>query len=363
MSESNAIAYYLASKQLRGLDDFSQSQIQQWISFADNEILPASCAWVFPLLGIMPFNKNSVERAKEDIKFALAILNKKLLNSTYLVGERITLADVIVFCNLLHLYQYVLEPSLRAPYGCVTRWFTTILNQKEVKEVVKNFELCSKSLQHDPKKYNEFVAKSGGSGGVKDEKKKEKKEKPTPKEKTPVAEAELDPAEAALAEEPKSKDPFDSLPKGNFNMDDFKRVYSNEDEAKSIPYFWEKFDPENYSIWYGEYKYNDELTKVFMSCNLITGMFQRLDKMRKQAFASVCLFGEDNNSTISGVWVWRGQDLAFTLTPDWQVDYDCYEWKKLDPKSEETKKLVQQYFSWSGTDKNGRKFNQGKIFK
>jgi hypothetical protein len=48
----------------------------------------------------------------------------------------------------------------------------------------------------------------------------------------------------------------------NFNMDDFKRFYSNEDEAKSIPYFWEKFDPENYSIWFCEYKYPEELTKV-----------------------------------------------------------------------------------------------------
>jgi elongation factor 1-gamma len=54
-------------------------------------------------------------------------------------------------------------------------------------------------------------------------------------------------------------------------MDDFKRCYSNEDESKSIPYFWKKFDPENYSIWLAEYKYNDELQKVFMSCNLITG--------------------------------------------------------------------------------------------
>lgn len=42
-------------------------------------------------------------------------------------------------------------------------------------------------------------------------------------------------------------------------------------------------------------------------------MFQRLDKMRLQAFASVCVFGEDNNSSISGVWVWRGQGLAFEV--------------------------------------------------
>lgn len=100
-----------------------------------------------------------------------------------------------------------------------------------------------------------------------------------------------------------------------FNMEDFKRFYSNEDESKSIPYFWEKFDPEHYSIWYSEYKYPEELNKIFMSCNLITGMYQRLDKMRKQAFASVCLFGEDNNSSISGIWVWRGHELAFTVIP------------------------------------------------
>ncbi len=103
---------------------------------------------------------------------------------------------------------------------------------------------------------------------VKEEKKKEKKEKP--KEEKP-AEEDLDAAEQALLEEPKSKDPFDEMPKGSFNMDDFKRFYSNNEESKSIPYFWEKFDKENYSIWYGEYKYPDELTKVFMSCNLITG--------------------------------------------------------------------------------------------
>ena len=192
---------------------------------------------------------------------------------------------------------------------------------------------------------------------------KEEKKPAAKKEKPAEEKEEMDAADEALAMEPKSKDPFDAMPKGTFNFDDFKRSYSNEDEAVSIPYFWSKFDPENYTIWLGEYKYNNELSKVFMSCNLITGMFQRLDKMRKQSFASVCLFGEDNNSTIPGVWVWRGQELVFPLSPDWQIDYDYYSWKKLDAASEETKKLVQQYFSWNGTDKDGRKFNQGKIFK
>jgi len=363
--ESNSIAYYLSNAQLRGGNDFEKAQVLQWLSFADSEIGPASSAWVFPILGIMQFNKNTNERAKNDVVKALETLQARLVSNTFLVGERITLADIVVFCGLLQLFQHVADPAFRKPFFAVNRWFNTILNQPQTKAVVKNFTFCENEAAFDPKKYQEWQAKFGGAPQQPKKEKKEKPaaEKPAKKKEEKEEPQELDAADEALLMEPKSKDPFDLLPKGTFNMDDFKRVYSNEEEANSIPYFFEKFDKENYSIWYGEYKYPEELTKVFMSCNLITGMFQRLDKMRKQAFASCCLFGEDNNSTISGVWVWRGQELAFPLSPDWQIDYETYDWKKLDADSEETKKLVTEYFSWTGTDKAGRKFNQGKIFK
>uniref|UniRef100_A0A8C9ZW29 Eukaryotic translation elongation factor 1 gamma n=1 Tax=Sander lucioperca TaxID=283035 RepID=A0A8C9ZW29_SANLU len=110
--------------------------------------------------------------------------------------------------------------------------------------------------------------------------------------------------------------------------------------------------------------FSEELTLTFKSCNLITGMFQRLDKLRKNAFASVILFGTNNDSSISGIWIFRGQDLAFTLSQDWQIDYESYDWRKLDSKSEECKTMVKEYFAWEGDFKHvGKAFNQGKIFK
>merc|ERR1711972_543006 len=146
--------------------------------------------------------------------------------------------------------------------------------------------------QFDAKKYAE-VSKGG------DNKKDNKKEK-KPKEEKPKAEKKKEekPAaqEEAPLEKPKEKDPFAAMPKGNWDMDDFKRFYSNNDEDKSVPYFWEKFDKENYSIWFGEYKYKEDLTKIFMTCNLVGGMFQRLEKLRQNAFASVGAFGEDGNN-------------------------------------------------------------------
>merc|ERR1712193_233882 len=306
----------------------ARAQVVQWMCMADNEILPAACTWVFPTMGIMQFNKNATERAKEDIKAALKTLNDHLLTRTFLVGERLSVADIAVACTLLSLYKQVLEPAFRKPFMNVTRWFTTVVNQPHAKDVLGAVPLASKMAEFDAKKFAEFSGKGG------DNKKAEKKEKAPKQEKKPEKKKE-----------------------------EKKRFYSNNDEAESVAWFWEHFDHENYSIWRGDYKYNDELTMVFMSCNLIGGMFQRLEKLKKNAFASCCLFGENNNSSISGIWVFKGQSLAFELSEDWQIDYASYDWKKLDSKSVDTADLVKQYWKWEGEDSAGRKFNQGKILK
>merc|ERR1711953_844965 len=308
----------------------------------------------------MQYNKNSTDRAKEDIKAALNALNSHLLTRTFLVGERVSLADVAVCCTMLNLYKYVLDPEFRKSYVNVNRWFTTVVNQPNVKSVIGDFTLCTKMAEFDAKKFAEF----SGKGGKKDDKKKDNKKKEEKKpEKKKEAAPPADDAGEGLALPVKKKDPLDELPAGTFNMEEWKRFYSNNDEDDSIKWFWEHFDAENYSIWRSDYKYPDELTMVFMSCNLMGGMFQRLEKFKKNAFASCALFGENNNSTISGIWVWRGQELAFDLCEDWQVDYEGYTWQKLDPAAPETKALVTQYWKWEGTDKDGRKFNKGKILK
>ncbi|ELW69970.1 Omega-amidase NIT2 [Tupaia chinensis] len=67
---------------------------------------------------------------------------------------------------------------------------------------------------------------------------------------------------------------------------------------------------------------------------------EQLDKLRKNAFASVIPFGTNNSSSISGVLVFQGQELAFLLSPDWQVVCESYTWWKLDPDSEENWTLV-----------------------
>ncbi|XP_067831776.1 elongation factor 1-gamma [Heptranchias perlo] len=366
--ESNAIAHYVANQALRGATKEEVAQVLQWVSFADSDIIPPASTWVFPTLGIMQYNKQATEHAKEEVKKVLSVLNEHLKTRTFMVGERVTLADITVVCSLLWLYKQVLDASFRQPYTNINRWFITCINQPQFKAVLGEVKLCDKMAQFDAKKFAELQPKKDKAPKEpkepKPQEKKEKKEKKEEK-KQPAPEEELDACEEAAASEPKTKDPFAHLPKSQFIMDEFKRKYSNEDTLSvALPHFWEHFDTEGWSIWYGEYKYPTELTLTFMSCNLISGMFQRLDKLRKNAFASVILFGGNNDSSISGIWVFRGQELAFPMSADWQVDYESYSWRKMNPDSEECRTMVKEYFSWAGQFTHvGKAFNQGKIFK
>jgi len=77
----------------------------------------------------------------------------------------------------------------------------------------------------------------------------------------------------------------------------------------------------------------------------------------------MCVFGGEQKGDIeiSGVFFWKGQDLAFDLCDDWKVDYVAYDWKKLDVNSDADKALITQYFSWEGFE--GKKFVDGKVYK
>lgn len=337
LTESNAIAYYIANEQLRGKTDKEAALVQQWVNFADNEILPSACTWVFPTLGITPFNKGDTEAAKEHLKKCLNVLNVYLTSRTYLVGQRISLADVVLACNMRMLYMMVLEPSFREPYANVTRWFETLVNHPEFVKIVAETKLCEKMAQPDQKKYAELH--QGGKGGGKGDAGKKKEGKQGKKDKSGDNEKEKDHDGPAVVEQ-KEEDPLASAPKGSFDFDAFKRCFSNEDtETKAIPHLWANFDAEHYSIYHAVYKYKDELVKGFMTANLVDGMLQRIEKLRKHAFGVYYVLGKDTKGEhgIEALWIFRGQQVAFELNESWNVDAPSYQFTKLDPNNQNDK--------------------------
>ena len=117
------------------------------------------------------------------------------------------------------------------------------------------------------------------------------------------------------------------------------------------------YDPEGFSVYRIDFKYNDELTQTFMSSNLIGGLFNRLEASRKYLFASVGVLGETNNSVISGVLILRGKDYkpVMDVAPDWE----SYSYTPLDLSSEADKAFFEAALAWD-LEIDGKKWVDGK---
>jgi elongation factor 1-gamma len=350
--DSSAIAYYVAAmndcERLTGTDAKSRAEILQWIVYSNSRFAETTRGWVGPIIGYYPYNKVAHTQAIADTKNCLALFNQHLLHHTYLVGESITLADISVVTQLSGLYRMVLSPEIRATYKNLLRYFMTCANQPEFKAVLGEPVLCAEEMKYQPPK-------------------KEKKEKPQqqPKKATPAPAAandeDDDDEEEAEVSKPKAKNPLDLLPPSKFNLEDWKRFYSNNDtKPAAMNYFWEHFDPEGFSIWRVDYKYNDELAKVFMSANLIGGFYARIERAKKYAFGSLVVLGEDNKNEIAGFFVVRGQQVPFEITD--AADYDSYSFEKVDHTDEAIRTQIADYFAWEGNF-GGKPCPDGKVFK
>lgn len=212
------------------------------MSFANSELVPNFGGWFRPLVGRDPYNKKSVEESSQRALKALDVLEQHLTANTFLVGERLSLADVFAASLTSRGFEFVLGREWRVANPAVTRWYETVINQTNYKAVVPNPVFAEEALKNVAPK---------------------KEEKPKPKAAAPAPAAE---APAA----PKAKHPLESLPKPTMILDDWKRKYSNEDtRSAAMPWFWENYNPEEYSLWKLDFKYNDELKMTFMSNNLI----------------------------------------------------------------------------------------------
>jgi elongation factor 1-gamma len=222
------------------------------MSFGNQEVLPALGGWFRPLTGRDPYNKKNVEDSIKRSTAALDVLEKHLTSNTFLVGERLTLADIFTASMCTRGFQFVLDRAWREAHPAATRWYETVVNQPVYLALVPSPVFVEEGLKNVAPKKEEKAAAP-------------KKQQPAPKK---AAEPEEEEEEKPAA--PKAKHPLESLSKPTLILDDWKRKYSNEDTRPvAMPWFWENYKPEEYSLWRLDYKYNNELKLTFMSNNLI----------------------------------------------------------------------------------------------
>ncbi|KAI5957693.1 TEF4 [Candida theae] len=361
LSETIAIATYLFSlvskDQIGGLLGKNGQQyaaIVKYISLFNQEWIEAVTPNFYMAVGRAPFNKKANDENLAKLDVLGNILETRLNDFTFLVGERLTYADLFVAAALTFGLSTVVGAPFLKKFPNVARWFNTVAKSSFWEGRFDSYKPADPPLVFTPPK-------------------KEKKEKapaaaaaaaaPAKKEAAPKAAAAEEPAPAAA---PKPKHPLEALGKPKAPLDEWKRTYSNEETREvAIPWFWKnQYDPEEWSLWKVDYKYNDELTLTFMSNNLVGGFFNRLSASTKYMFGCMVVYGENNNNGITGAFLVRGQDYvpAFDVAPDWE----SYEFTKLDASKEEDKKFFDNMLAWDEpvvVNGEKREISDGKVFK
>ncbi|KAG9043855.1 hypothetical protein FS837_009060 [Tulasnella sp. UAMH 9824] len=356
LSETFAIARYIAklakNSSLLGSTPEEAAQVDQWVSFGEAEVFTNVRIINNLLNGNLPYNKAIDNFYRERNTRALKYLESHLATRTFLISERITLADISVASILKSGFSWLIGASERATIPNTVRFYETVANQPVIKAIWGELVYVDKSPQYIPPAKPKREKETAPAAAA-----------PKPKPK-PAKEAEADEEEEPLVpEEPKAKNPLDDLPKSNFNLEQWKREYSNRDTrgaGGSLEWFYQNFDKEGFSLWKCKFKYNDELTLTFMSSNQIGGFFNRLEASRKYLFGSMGVLGEPNNSIIAGVFIARGPDYkpVIDVAPDWE----SYDFEPINLENETDKAYFEAALAWD-LEIDGKKWVDGKNFK
>ena len=112
----------------------------------------------------------------------------------------------------------LIDAQQRAKLPNLVRYLETVINNPKMQPIFGKIEYCEKALQYTPPaKVKKDVPAAAPAPP------KEAKPKPKAEEKDDEEEDE------DYKDEPKAKNPLDLLPKSEFNLEEWKRAYSNKD--------------------------------------------------------------------------------------------------------------------------------------
>ena len=109
---------------------------------AEGEVLPPAHNLTFKRIGLI-HQVSSPDEDMAELSRVLRVIDDHLSMRTFLVGERMSLADICLAASLMLLFERGMTPGERAGFAHLLRWFDTVVNQKAFVEVLgSKFVYC-----------------------------------------------------------------------------------------------------------------------------------------------------------------------------------------------------------------------------
>ena len=293
----------------------------------------------------------------------------ELSKNDYIIGNKITLADIMLFRHLRFFMMFHFPEGMRKSlFPNITKWFEKIMKSPEAVNAYGRTVLGKTPIKPFTGKINRNIPiqenKEEDESNEKHEKKgkKNKKELKVGYDSVKKAKEDYVPGLLELPRfniKEKENNPLDSLPESKFDLEKFKRKFLNNSNLKgAMRDFWKAYDPEGYSLWHIEYKNEpSECITLFRTVIIKGDILLQLKYFKKYCFGVFGVYGADGDYKISGCLLWRGNEI-----PDEIKEINCYNKlniRKLDPKQKRDQQLVHDY--WTKIKENEKVFKRPAI--
>jgi len=156
LTETIAIVTYLAKMFNRAglLGDGSNEQevqVLSWMSWANQELLQTLATWFLPLIpGFTDppaYNRDAVVAGRLKSRELLDVLETTLDGRQWIIGNHVTLADIMVAIYVSRGLEWVLDAHWRETHPNIMRHFDIVTELEGVKKVIAQFIL----IDEEPK--------------------------------------------------------------------------------------------------------------------------------------------------------------------------------------------------------------------
>ncbi|GAB1318124.1 hypothetical protein MFIFM68171_08334 [Madurella fahalii] len=150
LTEGQAIARYLAESgpkagQLVGNDAQTRAVIEQWACFSEQEL---ATNLIPPLLMVtlklIPYDEEKYKTNVANLERAVKRLEGALKGKKYLVGDQLTLADIMVLGPMHLAAKFLVDAEMRKEAPSIEGYLKSLLEVPELKKAFGELELCEK---------------------------------------------------------------------------------------------------------------------------------------------------------------------------------------------------------------------------
>jgi elongation factor 1-gamma len=154
LTESQAIARYVAESgpkagQLLGEDIKTRALVEQWSCYAEQELASnLTPALLMCLLKFAPYDEAKYDQSAAAFERAAQRVEIELKNGKkFLVGEQLTLADIMIVGVLQFAGKFLMDAEMRKGLPNVEAYVKRVMEVPEMKGAFEALELCETRLR------------------------------------------------------------------------------------------------------------------------------------------------------------------------------------------------------------------------